>query len=234
MLSSGRSTVDSYFLLILSGTLEFLVNFQLNCKYVKDDRRSEKEMLVGFVYLWFALSFLKKVNSNACHLTICLCLLFPNISEESILNDHWLWKVRSFFSKSHLDLIPSDICLYCSSFPLMLSLPIILLYCNDRLLIISVLGFKLQTHNEALKYVVWYLGVLSMQMFHQEAKKELLGNQNFWKLDTRYNQIWKCWLQGYTHSQRVQEQKWRLPWCDYHLNTSILSRQGMMREMNVT
>jgi len=24
-----------------------------------------------------------------------------------------------------------------------------------------------------------------MQMFHQEAKKELLGNQNFWKLDTR-------------------------------------------------
>lgn len=88
MLSSGRSTVDSYFLLILSGTLEFLVNFQLNCKYVKEDRRSEKEMLVGFVYLWFALSFLKKVNSNASHLTICLCLLFPNISEESILNDH--------------------------------------------------------------------------------------------------------------------------------------------------
>lgn len=62
---------------------------------------------------------------------------------------------------------------------------IILLYCNDRLLIISILNFKLHIHNEALNYEAWYLGVLSMQTFHQEAKKELLGNQNFWKLDTR-------------------------------------------------
>lgn len=61
----------------------------------------------------------------------------------------------------------------------MLSLSTILHYCNDRLLIISISGFKLQIHNEALKYVVRYLGVLSMQMFHQEAKKKLLGNQIF-------------------------------------------------------
>lgn len=39
---------------------------------------------------------------------------------------------------------------------------IILLYCNDRLLIISILDFKLHIHNEALNYEAWYLRVLSM------------------------------------------------------------------------
>lgn len=133
--------------------------------------------LFVYLFIWQVWGFfLKIVNTNASHITICLCLLFSNISKESILNDHWLWKVCSFFFKSHLDLILSEICLYRSSCLLMLSLSIILLYCNDRLLIISVLGFELQIYNEALKYVVWYLGVLIMQIFHQEVKKELLGN----------------------------------------------------------
>lgn len=187
MLWSRKPTVDSHFPQNLSGTLLFLVNFHLSCKSVKEDG-GVRERDVGGLYLglfgWLVCLFSKIVNSNSPHITVSLCPLFPNISKGSILNNHWLWKV-CFFFKSHLDLIPSDVCLYCSSCPLTLSLSIISLYCSDRLLIISILGFKLPIHNEALKYVVWYLGVLSMQMFHQGAKKELLGNQNFWKLNTR-------------------------------------------------
>ena len=64
------------------------------------------------------------------------------------------FKGKYFKCRSHLDLIVSDMCVYCSSCPCMLSLSIILPYCNDRLLITSILGFKLQIHNEVLKYVV--------------------------------------------------------------------------------
>lgn len=106
------------------GYLEFLVNFQLNCKFVKRMRsqknRCLEALLLGVfvvVVICFLVFFLI-MNSNGFHVTIYLYNLFQNISEESVLNYLWLWKVCSCFFRLQLDLIPADICHY-SPCPLM-------------------------------------------------------------------------------------------------------------------
>lgn len=63
--------VHSRFIVPTDCTLDFFVNFQLNCKYIKEDGKSE--MLMGFVYLgvWvFFFFFVNIVNSKASHITI--------------------------------------------------------------------------------------------------------------------------------------------------------------------
>lgn len=110
---------------------------------------------------------------------------------------------------------------------------IILLYCNDRLLIISILNFKLHIHNEALNYEGWYLSVLNMQIFHQEAKKELLGNQNFWKLAEPDLKMLITGLYMFTKSRKRTEMEIALIWLSFKYIYSLPSRKEALNECNV-
>lgn len=123
---------------------------------------------------------------------VSLCASFSNISKENILNDHWLWKVYSFFFILYLEMLPSNIQFDCSCFPLTPSLTMISLHCIDGLLIISVLGFKLHIHNEALKYVAWYLGVLCCRCFITKL------TSSYWAI-----KIVENWMLGRTRFENV-------------------------------
>lgn len=75
-----------YFLLSFSST----ENISRMRKYIMDRERDVDRPF--YFYLFF-----KIMKNNTLHLTICLC---PNISKKSILNNHWLWNICSFFFKS--------------------------------------------------------------------------------------------------------------------------------------